>query len=296
MRSPEGDGMEIFMELLQLKYFCDAAVSENFSLTAKKFDVPPSNISQSVKRLEKELGVNLFSRRANRIFLNETGKKFYKKISSALTILSDAVMEATDDANSGKIKICINSNRRIVMRAIEKYRRVYPDVEIITSHFVDPALDSFDVIVDSDDSGFLDYEKRLMISEKIMVAVIKGSKYADIQTINISDLSDEVFVTMKEKTSLYKLTKSICDDFGFKPRIAVQSDDPFYVRKCIEAGLGISFVPSFSWKGQFSDNVILKEVEGYTRDTYIYTDMKKHLPICAKRFIETLLEECCHEK
>lgn len=284
------------MELLQLKYFCDAAVSENFSLTAKKFDIPPSNISQSIKRLEKELGVPLFSRRANKIFLNETGREFYKKISSALAILSDAVMEAVDDANSGKIKICINSNRRVVMEAIEKYRHIYPDVEIIISHLDDPVLNNFDIIIDSDDSAFSDYEKRLMISEKIMLAVSKSSKYADVPTIDISELSDEVFVTMKEKTSIYNLTNSICADFGFKPKIAVQSDDPFYVRKCVEAGLGISFIPSFSWKGQFSDNVVLKEVKGYTRNTYIFTDMKKHLPICAKRFIETLLNECNCEK
>ena len=51
------------MELLQLKYFCDAAQSENFSKTAKKFGVPTSNISQSVKRLEKELSTPLFAQK-----------------------------------------------------------------------------------------------------------------------------------------------------------------------------------------------------------------------------------------
>ena len=43
------------MELLQLKYFCDSAKTQNFSKTAENFTVPPSNISQSIKRLEKEL-------------------------------------------------------------------------------------------------------------------------------------------------------------------------------------------------------------------------------------------------
>ena len=43
------------MELLQLKYFRDAAETENFSATAKNFGVPASDISQSIKRLEKEL-------------------------------------------------------------------------------------------------------------------------------------------------------------------------------------------------------------------------------------------------
>ena len=67
----------IYMELLQLKYFCDAAETENFSLTAKKFEVPPSGISQTVKRLEEELGTELFIRGANRVSLNEQGRIFY---------------------------------------------------------------------------------------------------------------------------------------------------------------------------------------------------------------------------
>ena len=49
------------MELLQLKYFKDAALTENFSHTAKNFYVPQSAVSQSIKRLETELGVELFN-------------------------------------------------------------------------------------------------------------------------------------------------------------------------------------------------------------------------------------------
>ncbi len=48
------------MEVLQLRYFCDSARTQNFSLTAKKFMVPPSAVSQSIRRLEKELGFVLF--------------------------------------------------------------------------------------------------------------------------------------------------------------------------------------------------------------------------------------------
>ncbi len=281
------------MELLQLKYFCDAATNENFSLTAKKYNVPPSNISQSIKRLEIEIGVPLFNRRANKIILNETGNAFYKKISKSLAILSDAVAEAKDEVNTGRIKICINSNRRVVMEVAEKYRREYPRVEIITSHFTDSLQDDFDIIIDSFDGRIFDeYERKLMISEDIVLAVMKGSKYADAQEIDISTLSGEAFVTMNEKSNLYALTNFICADFGFKPRIAVQSDDPFYVRKCIEAGLGISFVPSFSWKGQFSDNVVFKKISGYKRETYIYTDKDKYLPIYIRRFIDALISKC----
>jgi DNA-binding transcriptional LysR family regulator len=41
------------MELLQLKYFCDAAQTENFSRTAEKFSVPVPGVTQSIKRLKR---------------------------------------------------------------------------------------------------------------------------------------------------------------------------------------------------------------------------------------------------
>ncbi len=283
--------LESKMELLQLKYFCDAANSENFSQTAKKFGVPPSDISQSIRRLERELDVALFVRRANSITLNEKGREFYRRISESLSLISDAVASVTDDESSGRIRICINANRRIVMEAIEKYRRVYPGVEIITTHFTAPTADEFDMIIDSEDGRLSGFEKRLLISERIQLAVRNDSKYAKVQNIDIASLADEAFVSMSEKSSIYNLTKSICRDFGFSPKIAMQSDDPFYVRKCVELGLGICFVPEFSWRGLFSDSVVLKEVVGYKRDTSLYYDPKKHIPLCAKRFIEMLINE-----
>lgn len=88
------------MELLQLKYFCDAAQTENFSKTAKKFLVPTSNISQSVKRFGRELGVELFEHRANKIALADAGKRFYEKAKLALEMLEDAKNEVMGGGTS----------------------------------------------------------------------------------------------------------------------------------------------------------------------------------------------------
>jgi DNA-binding transcriptional LysR family regulator len=279
------------MELLQLKYFCDAAISENFSKTAKRFEVPPSDISQSVRRLERELGIDLFVRKPNSISLNEKGRKFYKSISSALRALDDAVQSVCDVVERGKIKICINSNRRVVMEVIEKFKRTYPEVEIATTHFGDPTSDDFDMIIDARDDELKGYEKTLLISEGMQLAMASSSPFAHVEQIDVRDLSDEPFITLSERSSLYHMTKSICRDKGFSPRMAIQSDDPFYVRKCVELGLGLCFVPKFSWEGQFSDNVVLKDVEGYFRHTYVFTDPKKHATLCSGKFIEMLVDE-----
>ena len=284
------------MELLQLKYFCDAAISENFSKTAKKFGVPPSDISQSVRRLEKELGVELFLRQPNSISLNDKGKKFYKHAQNALLVLEDAVKSVSDDEERGKIKICINSNRRVIMEVIEKFRRSYPEVEIVTTHFTSPAVEDVDMIIDARDDELRGYDKQLLISEGLQIAMTASSKFKDVDEIDVRALSDEPFITLSEKSSLYHLTSSICRDHGFTPKIAIQSDDPFYVRKCVELGLGLCIVPKFSWEGQFSGNVVLKDVRGYLRRTYVYTDPKKHLSLCSKKFIAMMISELSNRK
>ena len=279
------------MELLQLKYFCDAAASENFSKTAKKFGVPPSDISQSVRRLERELGISLFIRRANKIELNDKGREFYLRVSEALALIDDAASAVKDKETAGKIKICINSNRRVIMEVVEKYSRIYPDVEIETAHLANPAVDSFDIIIDSGEDSVAGYDKKLLITEPIMLAVNAGSELSRLEKIDVSGLEGEPFITLSEKSTLYSITNSICRDFGFSPKIVIKSDDPLYVRKCVELGIGICFAPAFSWRGQFSDKVVLKNIEGYTRNTYIFTASKKHMPLCARRFCDMLIDE-----
>lgn len=279
------------MELLQLKYFCDAAISENFSRTAKRFGVPPSDISQSVRRLERELGIDLFIRQPNSITLNEKGRKFYKRVSSALHALDDAVLSISDALERGKIKICINSNRRVIMEVIEKFRRCYPEVEIATTHFTSPTSEDFDMIIDARDDELKSYDKTLLISEGMQIAMTSSSPFANVEHIDVACLKDEPFITLSDRSSLYHMTRSICRDHGFTPRIAIQSDDPFYVRKCVELGLGLCFVPKFSWEGQFSENVVLKDVSGYLRHTYVFVDPKKHLSLCSRKFIEMMVTE-----
>jgi hypothetical protein len=61
------------MELLQLRYFLESAINENFSKTSEKYQVPPSSVSIAVKKLESELGCALFTRHKNRVELNEQG-------------------------------------------------------------------------------------------------------------------------------------------------------------------------------------------------------------------------------
>ena len=70
------------MELLQLRYFFESAQSGSFSKTAKKYMVPLTSVSASIRRLEQELGCPLFVRHPNCVSLNEKGKILQNKSST----------------------------------------------------------------------------------------------------------------------------------------------------------------------------------------------------------------------
>ena len=63
------------MELRQLKYFVKAAELLNFSEAAKALFVTQSTLSQQIRQLEQEMGVQLFQRNSHMVMLTESGQE-----------------------------------------------------------------------------------------------------------------------------------------------------------------------------------------------------------------------------
>ena len=255
------------MELLQLTYFCDAALTENFSKTAEKYKVPPSNISQSIKRLEKELSAPLFDRRANKVTLNDRGRAFYTQVRQALDLLEDARAAACGQRANGQLRLVIHVNRRIVMKAVERFQSSYPAVDILTTHDLSAEQEA-DLVVSDRVTELPGFVREKLFREDIALAARQG--LLPPGEVGAPLLRDRPFITMGPGNSLHSLTEAICREMGFAPRIALQSEDPFYIRKCVELGLGIALVPTFSWRGQFSDRVELRPVGPYSREVFLY--------------------------
>ena len=280
------------MEILQLKYFCDAAETENFSKTANKYSVPASNISQSVSRLEKEVRVKLFDRSANKITLNEQGKAFHKRIKKALECIEEAKTVLNDTGVSGEIRIKICTNRRIVTEIIEKFKGIFPEVTFTLSH--DHKQNGvFDLIISDDIAVNRNLKSKILVKENIILAAKKDS--SALNCSNISELENERFITMPEGSSQFEITKKLCERAGFVPNITIQSDDPYYIRKYVSMGLGIAFVPEFSWKGQFENNVECKDIAGFVRDTFVFWDDEKYMTKAVKEFLQMLSESVLYK-
>lgn len=280
------------MELLQLKYFVSAAETSNFSVTAKMYNVPPSNISQTISRLEKELGKQLFDRYSNRLSLNEQGKRFYNYARRALELLEDGCESIAEDYEKveGEIHLSVCANRRIVTRSIEKFKSVYPDVSFFINH--NASDKDADLIIADETDVSANMHKTLLVSENMSFVFSENSELYGKSVITPDDLRQQRFITMHNGSSIYKHTKIICNSMGFEPIIAIQSDDPYYVREYIEMGLGISVVPSYSWEGLFSENTIFANVVDYKRKTYVFRNDERYTPKCVKLFLDEIMKFC----
>ena len=284
------------MELLQLTYFCDAAKTENFSHTAEKFKVPASNISQTIKRLEGELGVKLFRRSSNKVTLSEEGRIFYEGAKRALDALSVAKNRLADMDGTGKgeIRLLIRTCRRVVTKAIERYKQMYPGVSISINHSPGEEMSNYDFIISDSVTNPSNYNSEFLASERILLATRVGSEIDKSPPKSLSELSDERFIAL-EGSRLFEFTKELCRREGFVPNAAIRTDDPFYVRKYVEMGLGVALVPSLSWRGQFSGDVTLLDVVGYTRDTRVFVNKEKILTKGEEAFFDILVSTFSEE-
>ena len=281
------------MELLQLTYFCHAAKTENFSRTAREYRVPASNISQSVKRLEEELGASLFDRAGNRVSLNERGEAFYREVSAALAQLRHAAERAGSAAEDKTLRLGIRISRRVVRLAVAQFQSRFPDVGIVAEHGERTREDDFDVIITDGAFSHPEFVRVRAFQEDILLAARRDLLPGE-GAPEAAWLAERPIISMNSNYSMYHVTRDICRDLGFEPRIALQSEDPEYVRRCVELGLGVAFAPELSWRGQFSDAVVLQRLGDYTRQTGIYCRRGSGVPEHVDDFCRLLVE--CYEK
>ncbi len=272
------------MELLQLTYFCHAAHSESFSEVARAFRVPPSSVSLSVKRLESELGVPLFDRSANRLFLNENGKRFLARAEAALGLLDSAKGELDREGElSGEVRILIRAARRVVYERIAAFRAIHPKVTFSIHHKPLSDGSSYHLVVSDASPRTGHYEELPLLEEKMMLAVPKEHALAARRSVSLKELEGEKMIAMTRGSDLREYTDRMFSSAGVSPDISIECDDPYSIREYVRIGLGVTVYPEVSWENQFDGTVSILPLEGnHRRKTGVY--LSGSAPHAAREF------------
>lgn len=288
-------GIKFKMELLQLRYFTHAAETQNFTKTAGEFGVPVSNISQTIRKLENELDAKLFDRYGNSIVLNGNGRLFYSYISKAIASVDNAKRALSDRRGyvNGKLSILALANRDMVSVCLSRFHQTYPHVELLFEHSLEKRqFTSFDLIIAREDPRLLNYQKTLLLDETFMILVSSKSEYASQPVMPRALLRKADFITLAKSNSFDYALHKLSEQLDFSPSVMIVCEDPYYIMKYVEVGLGVAYIPSKTWQNRLSADVVLLPVEGISlqRQTFLYHSPSHVHTEASKAFVKMLID------
>ncbi len=263
------------MEILQLRYFYESAKTESFARTAEKYKVPATSVSASVKRLEKELGCELFDRTCNRILLNDKGRGFYDSIKSIFDELDKAII-SLKGANSDirEIKILARAMRGEITERIIEYKTKNPHIKFKTVFdFNEMNVENYDIIIDEESDRYPDCERFLLYETQIRLCASETSPLCH-KRWTLKQLSDQPFISIGENNGLHRILIKACKKAGFNPNIEVLSNDVSCLNKCIAAGVGIGLAREYSGRASRKNTRIL-DVLDFNEKQSIFSYYKK---------------------
>jgi len=280
------------MELLQLKYFCTAARLQSMTRTAERYHVPQSAISVAVARLESELGVRLFDRAGNRVYLNDKGKAFLKQTERALEALEDARLQVEETAvPGGEVRLLVLSDRNWAAQCLLPFWRKYPEIRFSLCHslYANQPF-AFDLCISAQPPEE-ELENQVLFTENFVLAVPRMHRLAQKKQVALKDLERERFLLTPPGSSINQEVSAACHACGFSPCAALISDDPFLIRRCVSEGLGITFAPQRSWQGLFDENAVLVPLEGMPvmRTVRLYWHKARYLTAAVRAARDFLL-------
>ena len=122
----------VSLELLRL--FCIVAETGKIYKTAERLYISQPAVTQSIKKLEDELGGALFYRTPKGVVLTEQGKSLYSFIKPSIDALENAPKKFSQYVNleEGSLKIkCGSTLSEIVLfKPLEKFMRNYPKISV----------------------------------------------------------------------------------------------------------------------------------------------------------------------
>jgi DNA-binding transcriptional LysR family regulator len=115
-----------------LTAFAAVADHGNFSKAATALGISASTMSQTIRTLEKRLGVRLLNRTTRSVALTEAGDQLLRQIHPALDELDNAVesLAALSDTPSGVLRLAVGSLavKMVIDPLLPSFRAAYPNI------------------------------------------------------------------------------------------------------------------------------------------------------------------------
>lgn len=287
------------MDLGQLRYFNKICERRSFTLAAQDCDVSQPALSQQIAKLEKELGHPLFERNGRTIRLTSAGKILQNRADKILELVDDAKRQITDDGEHGLITIgavptvapfLLPSLLALVgsqfpMASFQVYEQ--PTRKLIGSCLagdVDIALISL---------PFQPKQLTLetLFCEELKLALPTHHPLVKKPKIRINDLVDQAFIVLGNNHCLSEVIVDFCAARNYRPKVVAEVEQLSTLKRLIETGLGISFVPEMAIDG-LKERIVYRSIAGDkpTRKIAVGYNANRYLGQLVTNFIKAIRE------
>lgn len=244
------------MNLQQLEYFRAVAEHLHFTHAARALNTAQPHVSREIRRLEQDLGAELFSRSTRRVSLTPAGVALLARATTIFHELDSAAqaVRAIHDGRSGRVAVGFAGSTTYswLPYLVKSYRQHFPkvDLQIHTEMFTGEQVDA--LLDNRIDVGLLrppfdndEVEIAEITSEPLVLAVPNDHRLADRDDpVRLEELRTESFITYGGQNSVtQKAVLGACLRAGFVPTTVQTVFETHSVISLVAAGVGVALAP-----------------------------------------------------
>jgi DNA-binding transcriptional LysR family regulator len=245
------------VELRQLQYFAAVARHRHFGRAAAELYVTQPALSQQVRRLEAELGVELLRRGPKGVELTPAGADLLARADAIVAEVEHARadMDRHAGVTRGVVRVAAGAaDAPRLADALAAFHREHRGVrialrqgsaaeavELIRTGSVDLAVAA---LRDADAAGIAGVDITPLAEEPLRAIFAEDDPLGE--PVALADLRGRTFVLAEPGTALRELVMQACQAAGFSPVPLLEVGDPWTTRQLVHDGLGIGLVP-LSW-------------------------------------------------
>jgi DNA-binding transcriptional LysR family regulator len=243
------------MELRHLRTIAAVARHGSFTKAAEELYLAQSAISQQIRRLEQELGVEVFRRTSRRVELTDEGRVilgYAQRVLAEVDGLHSELEELTGLLR-GKLRIggVYPTGPYDLFGMLADFRAEHPGVAI---HMVEDTQEGVLEALRADelDCAFTalnpdalgnEFAATLLWEEEIVVALPAGHPLCRRAEVTFEELAAEDLIAYRENSALRRRLERAMADSGLEPRNAFICTEMGAVRGLASKGLGIAVMP-----------------------------------------------------
>ena len=290
------------MDINQLNCFISVAQTLNFSEAARRNYVSQSTVSRYISDLEKEFGVQLFTRSHRDLLITNEGKTFLPYAIEIVDTLKNAktVIKQMHDGGQGKITLgCDVTSLSFPAKCISDFSEKYPGITVDVRQ-IDDADRSQAIIGGDYDFCFMPRDMvpensgiEVLVThyESLSVVTAKKHKFSGRKSISLQEIANEKLLLLSETVSpiVYMEIMDLLRTFHISPNIESAFDDLISMYVAVSSGIGISVIPQSlaSFTSQdYTDILTIEDAD--TSIAYVMAWKKDIANPAAKLFMEAV--------